>query len=259
MKYQAVFFDLDGTLYVNDQKRVLPSSMEALKKLKEKGVKLGICTSRAEEEMVNFPKEVVELMDIVILSAGALVYEHGSKIFESLIELEEGKKVIDYCNKNSIFCRWSTNEGTGYFGETDDDWFADRFDLLYGIEPEHKVYENERLINILFYNVTEPVLSDIKSIAPNAMFTIMKLAGEITAGDVDKANAVRKVAEHWNIPLTEMMAFGDGYNDITMLQEVGCGVAMGNADGPIKEVANFVTKTFKEDGIAYALEQLEQI
>lgn len=59
--------------------------------------------------------------------------------------------------------------------------------------------------------------------------------------------------EYFKIPLKECMAFGDGGNDIAMLQHAGIGVAMGNADDDVKQYADYVTDSVDEDGIFKAL------
>ena len=64
---------------------------------------------------------------------------------------------------------------------------------------------------------------------------------------------VDKIIEYFGISLNETMAFGDGGNDISMLQHAGLGVAMGNAKEEVKQKADYVTTSVDEDGIANAL------
>lgn len=70
-----------------------------------------------------------------------------------------------------------------------------------------------------------------------------------------KASSVATLAQHLNIPLSEAMAIGDNINDLEMLQEVGWGVAMGQASAIIKEAAHAVTASNAEDGVALAIER----
>ena len=79
---KAVFFDVDGTTYQHNIHAVPNSTMEALRKLKEKGIKLAICTSRAEGEMIHLPKEYLEMMDAIISSGGALTKVNGEILEE---------------------------------------------------------------------------------------------------------------------------------------------------------------------------------
>ena len=77
---------------------------------------------------------------------------------------------------------------------------------------------------------------------------------DITSAAADKANGIRSIAQHLGIDLSETMAFGDGGNDISMLQTVGTGVAMGNALDEVKAHADYVTTDVDNDGVKNALE-----
>ena len=68
-----------------------------------------------------------------------------------------------------------------------------------------------------------------------------------------KSVGIDKMLEHFGIVLDETMAFGDGGNDISMLQHAGIGVAMGNAGDEVKKVADYVTSSVDEDGVINAL------
>lgn len=79
---------------------------------------------------------------------------------------------------------------------------------------------------------------------------------EVMPLNIDKAVSLGKLIEHLGISRDEVVACGDGYNDISMVEFAGMGVAMDNAQQQVKDVANFVTKSNDEDGIAYAIEKL---
>lgn len=76
---------------------------------------------------------------------------------------------------------------------------------------------------------------------------------DVVAKGCTKAVGIDRIIEHYGIALEETMAFGDGGNDIAMLQHVGVGVAMGNAMDDVKASADYVTTSVDEDGIAVAL------
>jgi hydroxymethylpyrimidine pyrophosphatase-like HAD family hydrolase len=73
--------------------------------------------------------------------------------------------------------------------------------------------------------------------------------------EVSKSFAIKKVLDYFNICKSEAIAFGDGGNDIDMLEYVGLGIAMGNGEERLKQKADFVTKTASEGGISYALKK----
>lgn len=70
---------------------------------------------------------------------------------------------------------------------------------------------------------------------------------------------MRTMAEYMHIDISQTMAFGDGGNDIPILQAAGIGVAMGNSNNNVKEAANYVTTTVDDNGIANALRHFEVI
>ncbi|KAF4324731.1 hypothetical protein G195_001909 [Phytophthora kernoviae 00238/432] len=76
---------------------------------------------------------------------------------------------------------------------------------------------------------------------------------------VSKSIAAGKVLAHLNISREEAMAFGDGENDIDLLEYVGLGIAMGNGGERIKQSADYVTLRASEDGITHALKKFEII
>ena len=77
---------------------------------------------------------------------------------------------------------------------------------------------------------------------------------DITSREADKGKGLHAMAKFLGLDISETMAFGDGGNDITIIQESGIGVAMGNAGEEVKAVADFVTTSVDEDGVKNALE-----
>ena len=80
---------------------------------------------------------------------------------------------------------------------------------------------------------------------------------EIAPKPISKATGLKKILDHgYAIEMNEVVAFGDGYNDVDLLQQVGWGVAVENAFPEVKAVANEITKHHKEDGVASTLARI---
>ena len=78
---------------------------------------------------------------------------------------------------------------------------------------------------------------------------------EINAVGVNKARAIKKVCEHVEVTMAEVMAIGDSLNDLAMITEAGYGIAMGNAQNVVKESADWVTSSNIENGVAKAIQK----
>ena len=78
---------------------------------------------------------------------------------------------------------------------------------------------------------------------------------EIMPQNVDKAYSLERLLNHLNLSREEMVACGDGFNDLSMVRYAGLGVAMGNAQTVVKEEADFITATNDEDGLVDVIEQ----
>ena len=85
------------------------------------------------------------------------------------------------------------------------------------------------------------------------------MSADVSLKDWGKADAIEYIIEYLNIPIENTYAFGDGHNDIEMLKKVNVGIAMGNAVGELKEVANYITSNIFDDGIQKAMKTYKLI
>ena len=73
--------------------------------------------------------------------------------------------------------------------------------------------------------------------------------------NIDKANSLQKLLNSVGLTADQMICCGDGFNDLTMIEYAGLGVAMANAQDIVKENADFITKSNDEDGVLYVINQ----
>lgn len=250
---KAIFFDVDGTTYQHNIHAVPKSTMASLIELKKKGVKLVVCTSRVEGEMIHIPSEYMELMDAVICSGGALTKLNGEIFEEHAVNMEDAKTLLKYCDENQITLRWADDKGACFFDKWHQKDQEDFFYYLYLMVPGEQRYKDEKLIHLLFYPNDEQY-EEVCGMLHHSHLIKLKKSCECTALGINKASALRRLAEHWGISVEDTMAFGDGINDISMLETAGIGVAMGNAYADsVKNAADYITTPIDEDGVYNAL------
>ena len=240
------FFDIDSTTFDHSIDKVRDKTYEALQKLKDKGYKLCINTSRSYEEMYNVPKKLLNMMDCIIMLSGSYIIKDG-EVHVKYIDDEERKKCISYLDKYDITYRYCTDDGKGYLNKHDKDK-EDLFFTLYGMIPEIKKYDNEKVLQFLFY-ATDDLRDELIRVMNNSEFSFLMRGGEFNPKNVDKGFSLVDVAKLYGFNQDQTCAIGDGDNDCTMLKKAKLGIAMGNGTIRCKQSADYVTDDISDEGL----------
>lgn len=251
------FFDIDGTTYRHDIQACPDSTKLAIKTLKENGHKTCICTSRNIEEMVNLPKEFLDMFDATIRLAGGHLTIEGKEIYNE-VDHEELCNVVEYFNEHNIPYRYVVNDGHGYLVNSTE-YVRGLFKYQYQMCPPEKKYENEPVIHYQYYLTTPEQDKEIKNIVKKSTITHLRVSHEITQENLDKSTAIHQVAKYYGYNPENTVAFGDGGNDVTMLQSAQIGIAMGNACDACKQIADYVTDSIEENGLYKACKHFKWI
>lgn len=255
---RAVFLDFDGTIFSHFSARIPPSTIEAVRRLRERGILVFLCTGRAIAEFEHFDLSEL-IVDGKVLSNGQMILdENDNIIYECPIDGELEERII------SLFIE---RRFPMYMITRDDIFLNDLNQTVLDVQasvssglPRIKKYEGEKVyMASAFFNCREDIdtIYELEDIAEITWWHAG--AVDIVPKGISKARGIDEMLKHCRIPLEESLAIGDGENDVDMLKHCAIGVAMGNAALMTKEAADYVTDDIDEDGLYNALKHFELI
>lgn len=266
MKYKLIALDLDGTLK-NSQNQITLKTKQALIALQKQGVKIVLASGRPTAGLRHEAKELLldQFEGYLLSFNGARVAnaKTNETIYEQTLTVEEAIQAYQRAKEFHLACMTYKNDMI-YTEDIDDEYVCveakindigkKQVSSFVGIleDPIHKVLLTGKpdYVASIEEEFKKPFGNDL-SIYRSAPFFL-----EVMAQNIDKAASLHRLATKLGIKQEEVIAFGDGYNDLSMIEYAGLGVAMDNAVDGVKERANMITKSNDEDGIAYALSQI---
>jgi len=265
MKYKLLVVDVDGTL-VDKKHAISAEDRKALAKASNLGIQVSLCTGRAPQACTNILKQL-SLAGYHTFFDGALVanLEVTKQIYVQHLSQAVVKQAIEFAHLNDLtFDLYTTAQ---YFVERET-WSAIAHREFFGIEPTitdfTKLWSQEKIIKIglvatsaqegekvrnfclhfndscHFHRVRTPSFSGVD-------FT------NVVAPGVSKGKALEVLAPYLGIPLSKVIAIGDGTNDISLLSAAGLAIAMDNAPDEVKLAADHITLAVDHSGIAAAI------
>jgi Cof subfamily protein (haloacid dehalogenase superfamily) len=264
MSYKMIVLDLDDTL-LRDDHSISDRTKQALMEAQELGVKVVLASGRPTYGM----KHIVQELSLANYGSYILSYNGGKilncqtdeELFSSTLSPEAVHRLYELSRREGV------NIQTYVGGE-----------IITEEENPYTTIESTiaclpiRVAETFVDAVTEPVVKVLMVGAPEKIIEVeMKLQAELeaefsimrskpfflefTEKGVTKGTSLNQLIKVCGIKREEVIAIGDSYNDLTMIEFAGFGVAMGNAPDDIKEVADFVTDTNMNDGVAKVVEE----
>lgn len=253
MECRLLMTDLDGTL-LREDKTLSERTKNMLKSCREKGIYIIYATARSEAEagrvLSAFPP------DGVISNAGARISFGGKVIGRQMLSAHTVRGIIRMCRELAgEHVEITVDCEKGYFWN-----YRDKNSL--GPGYEQAIYSDFEDFSEAAYKVT-PYLereADARKIAeafPECDLTLFSGMAwrRFAAREADKGRALRQLAEHLGISKENIVAFGDDFSDIPMLEAAGRGVAMGNAIEEVKKAADDIALSNEADGVAAYMEK----
>lgn len=253
MDYKIVFLDVDGTITSHKDGSISPSTIEAIKILKSKGVNIVAATGRP----LSMCYELIDLgIETFITANGGYVKHQEKVIYKVPMDKNIILEIMDFAQLENNGLSFYT-EDLYMNGVKDDEILTALKETLFLDDypiTNRLIHKQEVFLMCLF--ASDDAVKRYVQRFPNLKFKrwhpyVLNVLQE----NVSKSLAIIKTLEFFEIDKTEAIAFGDGENDIDMLELVGLGIAMGNGSKKLKSIADFVTKKSSENGIYYALQK----
>lgn len=268
--YKLIAVDLDGTL-LNSNKRISKRNKDAIKKAIEKGVHVVVCSGRIYAGAKIFGAEIGTNLPLITCN-GARIKDMKTEevIYSRPMDVILCKRIVDILQEEKVY----------FHTYIEDIMYTERlgFSSLFYWERNKELPEDER-VDIRVIACTKEVLNkypddiskmvviceDLEKLA-KVRARIEDIDGvqvlssnfdnfEIMDARVSKGNALKFLADRYDVKQEEVIAIGDNENDLSMLEYAGLSIAMANGEDYVKDICKYVTLSNNEDGVAYALEK----
>ncbi len=267
MKYKLLAVDVDGTL-VGKNGAISAEDREALDKARQLGVQVSLSTGRVTQACLGIINQL-SLDGYHVFFDGALVSNpnQNKEVYVQPISREVVRQAVEFAHLNEVNLElYST---THYFVERET-WASDIRRQFFGIEPTvvdfTKLSNRERIIKGGLTTSSPQEVAKARSFClhfdGSLHFTWTRTPAypginfiNVLSPEVSKGKALEALAWHLGISINEIMAVGDGSNDISLLTSAGLAVAMGNALDELKAVADYITLDVDHSGLAAAIKK----
>ena len=273
MKYKLIVSDMDGTL-LGDDHQLTEENKIALSKALQKGIKIVPASGR----IYDSAKEHFDFLDIntpLIACNGGIIKETKTNklIYKNSVPNDICLKIIDVFEKNEIYyqlysentmmCKNLSPDDKKKTQERLKNFFNNKVNVHFGDDLKEEVSKHQILKLIAIderdMDKLKRVREDLSKIEDIEITSSWYNNIEIMHKGANKGEALKALIKYLGIDIKEVIAFGDNYNDLPMIELAGLGVVMGNADDAVKEKADYVTSTNVENGVAEALYKFLEI
>lgn len=265
MAYRLIALDLDGTL-TNDAKEVTPETVKTLHQAIEKGAEVALVSGRPTIGMERVARtlELERVGGYILAYNGGHILDckTGKDLYKAQFPRDCIEEAVEFARKNHVAMVSYDDEGIVTEGPMDQ-------------YVQHESYNNgipSKLVDDLPAYLSYPFVKMVMCGDPKIISSLEPVMAKYFAGRLDiyraesiyleimprnirKSTGLQKLMDHLGIEASEMMACGDAHNDLPMMEMAGLSVAMENAYDNVKAVADFITKSNNEDGVAYAVKK----
>lgn len=272
MGIRLIATDLDGTL-LDDKKQVPERNMQALQECAARGIVIVPATGRTVR---GIPDRIRELPGVryVITTNGAVVadLEENRVIDSCRLTMEKAVEIMELAAESPDEIMYDAYiDGDGFTMErflsnvryyVKTEGMEELIRKTRQVVPDTIQYVRDQAkevdkINFFFVDMDakERMRETLKTVGGILVTSSIPNNLEINAAGADKGGALLRLASYLNMEPAETMAFGDGENDLSMMEKAGIGIAMENGEKSVRNAADYVTLTNEEAGVAAAIEK----
>lgn len=263
--YKILALDLDGTL-TNSKKEITPHTLDILTQAQQKGLRIVLASGRPTQGIMPLANQL-HLKDykgyilafngglIIDCTTGEVIYQKmlDTSVYKHLYETGNTKdfKILSY-KDNCIACEDIENKYVRYAAYLNKMKLKKLNNFLDEInfpEPKCLIVGNEEKLANLEKELSGHYQGKMSIYRSEPFFL------EILPLGIDKANRLEYLLNYLGLKKEELMVCGDGYNDLSMIEFAGLGIAMSNAQDVVKEAADYITLSNEEDGVAAAVKK----
>lgn len=252
-KIKSIFFDIDGTLVSFKTHSVPRETVEAIRMLRARGIKVFVATGRMLTMLSVL--DGIEFDGYIAYNGGCCIDDKGNVIFQQTVGRSELEALVARLREDKFPVSFMRRDGmfVNYLAPVVLE-VAEMVNV-----PPPVVMEPEKIIMEDVYQlciyVDEMKLDTIlKNTLPSCHGSRWTPQfADVNVKGLSKNVGIDRVLDHFGLDLDSTMAFGDGGNDIPMLRHVAVGIAMGDSDDAVKAAADYVTDSVDNQGIVKAL------
>lgn len=254
-KYKAVFSDIDGTL-LNTKHQIPEDTKKKIQQINKEGIPYVLVSARMPKGMTAIRDELGAKSPMICYSGALVVDEEDNPIYSVAISKKNAQNLCKRIQELNAKISINIYTNDEWLVEDKEEYWAAQESDITGVIPEEVSFEDgevyQEVHKILCMGNKEEIAQLeqqlIKEFPEIRIYRSKDTYLEIMSMKASKSDAIHMLKNHFNVEREEIIAFGDNFNDIDMLQYAGLGVAMGNASDEVKQAADIVTDINDNEG-----------
>lgn len=240
-RYKLLALDMDGTV-LDDRELIPEENKKWIAKAQEHGVTVCFSTGREIESIRPYTDEL-GLTSPIVAANGSEVWEHPDRLYKRhLIDAEWIERFVALAKQHDLWMWVTAVEGKWMLHNWDPQYLDSQW-LKFGFHSDNDTLRQELYETLKSWDVLE-----ITNSHPHNL--------ECNPKGINKATGLLDVCEILGIDMSQVLAMGDSTNDTAMLQAAGMGIAMGNAQEQVKAIADDVTVSHMDNGVAKVIREI---